>query len=290
MGLVLANLFYFVWAQNFLSVIGLASHHDLEAERLDHQIEPDHIIVGIRKNNSANLAEKKASVASASITPASDNASSITGSSSSESIAATETLPLQEANKDNSRGSPTAQDATVASISNASTDDTKNNTSQENNSGVLGCQQSALLTSKQVALLRPLLQKKFPANSWKVSQLRLQTGWLVYMGKYPDKKEFAKKEQELKSRGVNYEIVKNPKLQPGFVLASFDTEEKANAAKKSLLRYGIRTAKVVEDETRPPNSLLVFPRLNKNLKPQLDELKAQLPGRWLGACDRNTVR
>ena len=291
MSLVLANLIYFIWAQGFLSPIGLGSQSHLETERLNRQIEPDHIIIGLNKT-----ATPQSAVVAASANQAVNNASSAT----STDVASVATPATQlSSNQAAALTSPTtpapvpvpAPVLSAASTTTASLAPVKNKEDNEdNNVGQFSCQQSALLTGKQVAQVKSILQKKFPANSWKISQLKVPSGWLVYMGKYPDKKDFAKKEQELKARGVDYEIVKNPKLQPGFVLASFDSEEKANDAKRSMIRFGIRTAKVVEDDSRQPNSVLVIPKLSKALKPQLEDLKEKLPGYWLGACDRNTPR
>lgn len=293
MSLVFANLIYFIWAQDFLSPLGLSSHAHLETERLERQLEPDHIIVGLNKttpvdakpsndvNNNAisastaaNFKEAESQQASASVATASPSNKASSPNPASSVAAA----------------SVVATNTVVASLVPADKTQNKNSQLEENNSAPFTCQQSALLSAKQVAEIKPYLQKKLPANSWKISQLKVQSGWLVYMGKYPDKKDFAKKEQELKNRGVDFEVVKNPKLQPGFVIASFDTEDKANEAKKSLIRFGIRTAKVVEDDTRQPNSVLVIPKSSKVLKSQIDELKNQLPSRWLGACDKNTLR
>ncbi len=297
MSLVFANLIYFIWAQDFLSPLGLSSHAHLETERLERQLEPDHIIVGLNKTTpvdtkSTNEVENKASSASMAANlqeigaQQTINQASATVATSSPVIAASS--PSRTSTTVAS--SVAASNTVVASLVPAANAQNKNSQLEDINSAVLACQQSALLSAKQVAEIKPYLQKKLPANSWKISQLKVQSGWLVYMGKYPDKKDFAKKEQELKNRGVDFEVVKNPKLQPGFVLASFDTEDKANEAKKSLIRFGIRTAKVVEDDTRQPNSVLVIPKSSKVLKSQIDELKNQLPSRWLGACDKNTVR
>lgn len=290
MSLVLANLIYFIWAQGFLSPLGLGSKSHLETERLNRQIEPDHIIIGLNKTATPQ------SVVVASANQAVNNASNAT----STDVASVAASAIQvSSNQAAALTSPTTPAPipvpepvlSVASTTAASVTPVKNKeVSEDNNVGQFSCQQSALLTGKQVAQVKTILQKKFPANSWKISQLKVPSGWLVYMGKYPDKKDFAKKEQELKARGVDYEIVKNPKLQPGFVLASFDSEEKANDAKRSMIRFGIRTAKVVEDDTRQPNSVLVIPKLSKALKPELEDLKEKLPGYWLGACDRNTPR
>ena len=288
MSLVLANLIYFIWAQGFLSPLGLGSQSHLETERLNRQLEPDHIIIGLNKTATP----QSAVVASA------NQAASNAISATSTDVASVATPATQvSSNQAAALTSPTtpapvsAPVLSVASTTAASVAPVKNKEASEDiNVGQFSCQQSALLTGKQVAQVKTILQKKFPANSWKISQLKVPSGWLVYMGKYPDKKDFAKKEQELKARGVDYEIVKNPKLQPGFVLASFDSEEKANDAKRSMIRFGIRTAKVVEDDSRQPNSVLVIPKLSKALKPQLEDLKEKLPGYWLGACDRNTPR
>lgn len=288
MSLVLANLIYFIWAQGFLSPLGLGSQSHLETERLNRQLEPDHIIIGLNKTATPQ------SAVAASANQAASNASSATSTDvASVATPATQVSSNQVAALTSSTTPVPVPEPvlSVASTTAASVAPVKNKEASEDiNVGQFSCQQSALLTGKQVAQVKTILQKKFPANSWKISQLKVPSGWLVYMGKYPDKKEFAKKEQELKTRGVDYEIVKNPKLQPGFVLASFDSEEKANDAKRSMIRFGIRTAKVVEDDSRQPNSVLVIPKLSKALKPQLEDLKEKLPGYWLGACDRNTPR
>lgn len=299
MSLVFANFIYFIWAQDFLSPLGFSSHAHLETERLQRQLEPDHIIVGLNKttpadNKSSNDVKSKASSASSMATDLQKTEAQQAVKQASASVA---TISSAIAASSPSRTSSSAQatsvgasNTVVASLVPPANAQNKNSQLEDINSATLICQQSALLSAKQVADIKPFLQKKLPANSWKISQLKVQSGWLVYMGKYPDKKEFAKKEQELKSRGIDFDIVKNPKLQPGFVLASFDSEDKANDAKRSLVHFGIRTAKVVEDETRQPNSILVLPKTSKALKPQLDELKNQLPSRWLGPCDKNTLR
>src|SRR5262245_26727762 len=76
------------------------------------------------------------------------------------------------------------------------------------------CLASATLEEPQVASVRTALQS-WPAGSWAFEPVVEPPRWILYMGKYPDVEQLARKRAELRQLGISFEPLLNPELEPG---------------------------------------------------------------------------
>lgn len=146
------------------------------------------------------------------------------------------------------------------------------------------CLEAGLFDAKQSAVLRSALVNGLPVNTWTLEPSVQPARWLAYMGKYASAELAAKKKAELKARGVAYEALRNPALEPGISLGGFDSQAKANQALKDLGQKGVRTAKVVLERPEQRGDLLRLAAVDDSLRPALDSLKDALAGRGWRSC------
>ena len=148
------------------------------------------------------------------------------------------------------------------------------------------CLEAGLFDAKQSAALRRTLTHALPTATWTLEASVQPARWLAYMGKYPTLDAANKKKQELKARGVSFEALRNPSLEPGISLGGFDTQAKANQALKELSQKGVRTAKVVLERAEQRGDLLRLPVVDDKLRPAVDGIKEALGGRSLRSCSK----
>jgi hypothetical protein len=108
--------------------------------------------------------------------------------------------------------------------------------------------------------------------------------WIVYMGKYSDDEAVAKKQGELRQRGVSFEPLLNRTLAPGLSLGHFNTQAAAESELAKVATRGVRTARVVLERAEVRGQLLRLSAVDAPLKAQLEALKPQLAGKVLQAC------
>lgn len=146
------------------------------------------------------------------------------------------------------------------------------------------CLQAGPFDDAQAAALRKALDATLPSGSWQLEAHKEAERWIVYMGKYANAELQAKKRTELAGMGIKADAVGNPELQPGLVLAGFDTEAAAKAELARLAPKGIRTAKVVQEREASTAHQLKLPAVSEGLKAKLPELKASMAGHAFKAC------
>lgn len=146
------------------------------------------------------------------------------------------------------------------------------------------CLESGLFDAKQSATLRQSLANVLPVSAWTLEPAVNPARWIAYMGKYPNADVANKKKAELKAKGVAYEALRNPSLEPGISLGGYDTQAKANQALKDLTKAGVRTAKVVLERPEQKGDLLRLPAVDDKLRPSMDEVKALVAGKGLRSC------
>lgn len=145
------------------------------------------------------------------------------------------------------------------------------------------CLASPMLEAAQVAQLRTALQA-WPAGSWSIEQVVEPPRWIVYMGKYPDVEQLARKRAELRQMGISFEAPTNPELQPGLSLGAHPNEAAARQQVETLAERGVRTARVMQDRAEQRGQRLLLPAVDDALRPRLDELKTPLGTRTLRPC------
>lgn len=124
----------------------------------------------------------------------------------------------------------------------------------------------------------------WPAGSWSLGSAFEAGHWIVYMGKYPDSRILARKKAELRARGVVFEPLANPALEPGLSLGGFPSQDAANAQLEALSGRGVRTARVVLERPELRGQALRLPAVDEALKPRIAELQPLLAGQALGPC------
>jgi len=145
------------------------------------------------------------------------------------------------------------------------------------------CLQTAALDNAQVGPLRSALQS-WPAGSWTIEAVTEPARWIVYMGKYPDVEQLARKRAELRRLGISFEAPSRPDLEPGLSLGNFPSEAAATTQLNTLADRGVRTARVLQDRPEQRGQRLTLPAVDDNLRPRLDELKNLLASKTLRPC------
>ena len=146
------------------------------------------------------------------------------------------------------------------------------------------CLQAGLFSDVQVTALRPRLQSTLPDGSWAFSPVVEPGRWIIYMGRYANEEMVAKKRSELRARGVKFEPVQNPGLNPGLSLGHFDNKPDADRALAKDAERGVRTARVIQERPEVRGQRLTLPAADAAIKAQLETLKPRLAGKALLAC------
>ncbi|MEY4652863.1 MAG: hypothetical protein RI884_1444 [Pseudomonadota bacterium] len=145
------------------------------------------------------------------------------------------------------------------------------------------CLATAPLTDAVATVLRQRLAG-WPPGSWRLEPAVEPARWIIYMGKYPDAEMVERKKAELRRRGVSFEPVANPSLQPGLSLGGFTTQAAANDQLAVLATRDVRSARVVLERPELRGPALRLPLVDDLLRPRLAELQAALAGRPLAPC------
>ena len=145
------------------------------------------------------------------------------------------------------------------------------------------CLQAGPIDDARVAALRKVLQA-WPQAAWSLEAAIEPARWIVYMGKYPNLESVARKRAELRQRGVSYEALSNPALEPGLSLGGFVSQGAAQQYLDQLTQRGVRTARVVQDRAELRGQLLKIGTVDESLRVRLDELREPLAGTELRPC------
>jgi hypothetical protein len=124
----------------------------------------------------------------------------------------------------------------------------------------------------------------WPSAAWMLETVSEPPRWIVYMGKYDNAENVARKKSELRQIGVAFENLANPELEPGLSLGGFPTQAAANQQLERLGERGVRTARVVQERPESRGQRLVLPVVDDVLRSRLDELRAALDGKPLRPC------
>jgi hypothetical protein len=146
------------------------------------------------------------------------------------------------------------------------------------------CLQAGVFNDRQSAVLRQALTAKLPAGSWRLDASPLPARWIVYMGKYPDNNVRDLKKSQLMKLKVPFEVLTATTLEPGLSLGGHDDQEAANQALNRLLKQGVRTARVLQEQPAQTGFLLILPAVDEATRSKLTELRDQLAGKSLLPC------
>ena len=145
------------------------------------------------------------------------------------------------------------------------------------------CLATPALDDPQVASVRGALQS-WPAGSWALEPVVEPPRWILYMGKYPDVEQLARKRAELRQLGISFEAPLNPQLEPGLSLGAYPNEPSAQQQLEQLAARGVRTARVMQDRPEQRGTRLLLAAVDDALRGRVDELKAALGTRTLRPC------
>jgi hypothetical protein len=152
---------------------------------------------------------------------------------------------------------------------------------------VAGAQAECLLAGPlDDAQLAPVRQAlvAWPEGSWSLEPAALPVSWLVYMGKYENVEQLARKKAELRHIGIAFDAPGDPSLEPGLALGRHGAEAEANAHLQELARQGVRSARVVQERPQGRGQLLKIPALDERLRPRVDALRPVLNAIKLRPC------
>lgn len=146
------------------------------------------------------------------------------------------------------------------------------------------CVQAGMFNDKEAALLRQALAANLPAGTWRLDAVALPARWIVYMGKYPDNNARDLKKSQLIKINVPFEVLTETTLEPGLSLGSHDSQEVASQALNRLLKQGVRTARVLQEQPGQTGFQLVLPAMDGSVRTKLTALRTQLAGKSLLPC------
>ena len=141
-----------------------------------------------------------------------------------------------------------------------------------------------MFTNAQANTLRASLQASLPDGSWTLNPVVEPPRWIIYMGRYADESMVAKKRNELRARGVRFEAVQNPSLNPGLSLGHFTSKPDADRELAKDAERGVRTARVIQERGEVRGQRLVLPAASAAVKAQMVAVKPQLAGKTLTVC------
>lgn len=289
--LALANIGYFLWAQGALAVFGLGPVSQSEAFRLNQQIRPEamRLLTDTAQAPTPALASlptlpdsAAASVAGSAAPPAAVGASS---PAESTPAAAPALQPASAA----VLPSPAASAASAAAQAPAASAPSSSSSSSPAASATAAappdeCLQAGVFTNAQANALRARLQASLPDGSWALNPAVEPPRWIIYMGRYADESMVAKKRNELRARGVRFEAVQNPSLNPGLSLGHFTSKPDADRELAKDAERGVRTARVIQERGEVRGQRLVLPAASAAVKAQMVAVKPQLAGKTLTVC------
>lgn len=131
--------------------------------------------------------------------------------------------------------------------------------------------------------LRQALQG-WPAGTWSLEPVVEPARWIVYLGPYPSAEGADQQRAELSERGIPFDRVGDPALEPGLSLGAYPTRGAASRARERLGDRGLRSARVVQERPETRGQLLRLPAVDDSLRARLDEVRPALAGSPLRPC------
>ncbi len=152
-------------------------------------------------------------------------------------------------------------------------------------SAALSCLEAGPFADNEAAAAQAAALGALPAGGWVMARIAQPGIWLVYMGKYPNREALTKKEDELRRRKLNYELIEdNATLAPGLSLGRYEDRALAAKALEQFARQGIQTARVVELAPASTRQWLRVDKADAAVAAKLAALKADALGKGFVAC------
>lgn len=147
------------------------------------------------------------------------------------------------------------------------------------------CWQAGNFDDKQVQALRTALQEaELPPGAWELQPAAVTGRWMVYLGKFPNTEALDIRRAELRQKGVSYDRA-GGNLDPGLSLGRFTSEEAATRELTTILRQGVRGARVVQERADSTLYALRLPHVTAEMHLRVERIKPALAGKPLRLCD-----
>lgn len=147
------------------------------------------------------------------------------------------------------------------------------------------CWQATGIGAEQAELLRAELRLlALPADSWQLTEQRSSGRWIVYMGRYDNAEQVARKKAELRELGVEYRDVNTNGLAPGLAVGTFSSEEAAREGLQLVERRNVRSARVVQERAEALSYTLRLPAATEATRARIQAMGPAMAGRRLQRC------
>ena len=146
------------------------------------------------------------------------------------------------------------------------------------------CLQSPVFDLARADAVRAALVASLPTGTWALEEAATPERWIIYMGKYENANELAKKRAQLTTLGLNPGPLSNSALTPGLSLGAFVSQAQATSALEALVPRGVRTARVLLETPAGPGWRLRLPAVDDALQQRLPAVRTALAGRALVPC------
>lgn len=150
------------------------------------------------------------------------------------------------------------------------------------------CLMAGVFDDQQSTALKQALDAKLPDLRWRFDTMSLPARWIVYMGKYANSDQRDLKKKQLDQINVHFEVLTEANLEPGLSLGSHTSQAAANQALQTLIKQGVRTARVLEETPEQKGQSLIVPAINDLNRAKLNTVYAalttQLANKPLSAC------
>lgn len=147
------------------------------------------------------------------------------------------------------------------------------------------CWQVGSFDDKQLEAIRAALRDlDFPSTAWELQTNPITGRWMVYLGKFPNAEAMDLKRAELRQRSISYDRAGGA-LELGLSLGRFTSEEAATRELTTMLRQGVRGARVVQERADTTLYTLRLPHVTPELHTRVDLLKPALAGKPLRLCE-----
>lgn len=156
--------------------------------------------------------------------------------------------------------------------------------SAEAATGPSRCWQAGPFDEQQADTLRAALRNQEPpALAWELQSQAVSGRWMVYLGKFPNDEALELRRAELRQRGITFDRA-GGSLEPGLSLGRFPTEDAATRELTTMLRQGVRGARVVQERAGNTLYTLRLPHVSPEVHPRMEALKPALAGKPLQLC------
>ncbi|QXZ08720.1 SPOR domain-containing protein [Comamonas sp. Y33R10-2] len=252
--LVLGNAGYYLWSQGHLAGMGLTPEVQSEPQRVHEQIKPDALVLPeVERARNSEPAEAAQPEAGATSHP------------ESAPVAVPEQAAKPEIKPEAKPDVPPAvqPDAKVEAVPVAAKE-VKEAKAVKEVKEVETCYQASGIEEVQADSIRRALASKAKGD-WELVPSHQSGRWMVYMGKFPDAEFRDRKRAELRLMNVDFDRV-GGNFEPGLSLGRFSSEDAAQRQLASLMRQGVRSARVVQERAEVTSYALRLPKATASFK------------------------